>query len=143
MTMAIDLNRGVIATRMPIAKGGMYVYMYVDTPGEYLNEHGHKVSEGLAREVGFDVARWAKERVKRERMLEARKSIEAELEMLSEDTEKVVKEVNGFKIIELVSGSANVLDQSGALMNFQPIPMEDAEVLLKALTEISAPAKGA
>ena len=135
MAMKINLDRGVVVSRQKVEQGGVYVYMYMDEPGIYLNEHGHKVSESFAASVGLDVAKYAKERIRRDKMAEYKKQVEAELALVDVETEVVLKEVNGFKLIELPAGRANVKDADGELINTTPIPLYDAEVLLKALTE--------
>lgn len=134
MTSKIDLDRGVVVSRMPLDKGGMYIYMYQDDPGIYVNEHGHRIAESLASEVGFDTKRWQKERIKRDRIAQFKSEVEAELELASVERETVVKEAKGFTIVELPGGRGNVKDPDGNLMNIQPISMADAEALLVALT---------
>jgi hypothetical protein len=134
MSFKIDLDRGVMAMRQPLTKGGVYVYMYLDEPGTYLNEHGHKVSEAFAADVGFNTAHWRKELTKRERLAEAKAKIEAELDMISEEIENTLKEVGGFRIIALANDMAQVKDPDGTVVNHMPIPVADAEVLLAALT---------
>lgn len=141
MTSKIDLDRGVVVSRMPLDKGGMYIYMYQDDPGVYLNEHGHPVSEALAKEVGFDIGRWQRMHLKNERMAEAKKKIEAELELISDEIDNTIMEKNGFLIIGLPGDRAVVKDPDGNVLTAQPVSIPAAEALLEGLTapEKSAP----
>src|SRR5690554_3858011 len=54
----IDLDRGVLIRKHETT--GTTIYMYFDTPGVYLNAHGGKVSEALAKQAGFDVDLYGK-----------------------------------------------------------------------------------
>jgi len=131
--MAIDLDSGVMLKRHT---SGMYVYMYFDNPGVYLNGFGKEVPEAIAEEAGFNTKLYAKEKLKRERMAEAMSAIEMELELAKEQgTEKVLVEGGGYKVIGLGLGTANVLDEDGNQMNAQPIPVEMAKALFKKLTK--------
>ena len=131
MTEAIDVRRGVMIKRHRAS--GMQVYMYFDTPGVYLNPHGGTVSEELAAQAGFDTKQYAKERLRRDRMASAMSAIEAELALSADNAENVIEERDGFKIIELALGNANVVDEDGHLMNPVPIPVAQAKELLKHL----------
>lgn len=134
MASKINLDRGVIVSRMPLTKGGMYIYMYADTPGEYINEHGNRVAESLAKEVGFDTNRWQREHMKIERLAAAKKKIEAELELINDEIDNTLKEKDGFVIIGLPGGKAIIKNPDGDQVTSQPILVPDAEALLEALT---------
>lgn len=141
MTSKIDLDRGVMASRMPLDKGGMYIYMYMDAPGIYLNEHGNKVSESLAKEVGFDINKWHRVQLKNERLAVAKQRIEAELELISDEIDNTLMEKDGFVIIGLPGDKAVVKDPDGNVLTSQPVSIPAAEALLEGLTapEKSAP----
>jgi len=74
-TQASPINRdlGVIEA---ITHAGR-VIMYVDRPGEYLDEHGRPVSDQQARMAGFDVDADQLKRRKLERMAQAHMKIDA------------------------------------------------------------------
>lgn len=136
MSSKIDLNRGVHCTRDRLT--GMYIYMYIDTPGVYLSEHGTPVSEVLAKAAGFDTAKYAKERLRRERSAEFNSKLAAELDMLEhEDDEKVVYTVGGWKVIEVGAGFASVKDPDGNRVTAAPIPVEAAKGLLDKIVPSS------
>lgn len=131
----IDFDRGVQIQRQNLDNGGMYIYMYIDTPGVYLNAHGKEVPEALAREVGFDVDKHRKARIKREKMSEYMNQVEAELEMLSEAGEEVVlHELGGYKVVQINEDSANVFTTEGDKLNSVALPISKAVALLEKLT---------
>lgn len=134
--MEIDLNRGVRSRRDP--RTGVEVYMYKDTPGEYLTAHGTPVSEEFARKVGFPVEDLGKQKRKRELMEQARVRIEHELEQAAQEPENVLEERNGFKVIGVGSaGSALFRDPEGN--NLTPHPV-NRDMAFKLLDEMAGPA---
>lgn len=133
--MEIDLNRGVTIRRD--VQTGMEVFMYKDTPGEYLTAHGKPVPEELARRVGFPVEDLGKERRKRELMEEARIRIEREVELASSLPEDVLEERNGFQVIGIGGGNAFFRDPEGNNLTPRPIPRDMA---FKLLDEMAGPA---
>ncbi len=87
MTDGIDVNRGVRIKRHPSM--GL-VYMYIDTPGVFLNTFGKEVPDKIASQAHFDVETLGKERIKRERMAEAMTAIEIELELAITADEEII-----------------------------------------------------
>lgn len=73
---AVDLDRGVCQRRHP---DGMLIGYYKDSPGVYFDERGEPVSEAVAAAAGHDVRSAKIERVKRQKLDEARRQIEAEV----------------------------------------------------------------
>ena len=125
----INYDRGVIISQHK--SSGMDVYMYVDTPGVYLNAFGTPIDEQLAKEAGFDVVKYGKDRVKRERMAAAMGAIEHELEIANEEgNKKTVKEQNGFKVIDIGLGRHYVEDPDGNRLTATPLPLEQSVLLL-------------
>lgn len=129
--LKIDFDRGVIFSQHPSM--AVWVYMYVDSPGHYLNAFGNPVPEQLAKEAGFDVEKHAKERKRRERMQEAKDAIDAELAEINEENAVVVKEKGGFKVVDIGLGRHNVLDPDGNRLNPVPLSLDLAEKLVDRL----------
>lgn len=127
----ISYKRGVFIKTEALS--GIDVFMYVDTPGVYLNAYGTEVSEELAKQAGFDVEKYGKEKLKRERMAAAMTAIEQELQLADEQEHKVVAEKGGFKVKDLGLGRAIVEDPDGNKLVPTPIPVEQAKLLLKKL----------
>ena len=125
--MIIDYNRGVTKR---IHTSGVEIYMYKDTPGEYLNARGDPVSEELAASAGFPVEELKKAKLKRERMKTAMDTIEAEIGA-AETTEVVEAERNGYKMVNIGFGRYHVRDPDNNNLTPTPVPKEVAELLLK------------
>lgn len=127
----IDYDRGVMFSQHPTT--GMNIYMYMDTPGVYLNVFENPVHESLAKEAGFDVEKYARARIRQERMAQAKNAIEAELAGVDPDEVKEVKSIGGFKIMDIGLGRHNVLDPDGNTLNSIPLTLEVAEKLAERL----------
>lgn len=130
----IDLNRGVMIQKHGAT--GMDVFMYIDTPGVYLNAHGNPVPEEVAAAAGFDVDGLARERRRRERMSEAQRLIDAE-EGVEAGSRPTLFEVDGYKIVDMNLGRANVVDPDGNVLNARPIPLETAKSLVSSMTRVA------
>lgn len=131
MDNKIDYDRGVIIRTEP--KTGVDVYMYRDSPGVWLNAYGTPVTEELAKMAGFDVERYSKERIKRERMATAMAAIEQE--MASAAVKKaVVMERGGFSVIDIGLGRFHVEDPDGNQLTSTFLPKETAIMLLDQLS---------
>lgn len=128
----IDYDRGVSFQLHP--KTGMNIYMYKDAPGHYINAFGSPVSDALAREAGFDIERFGKEKIKRERMAIAMGAIERELEAQGDAKPEPVYEKAGFKVYDIGLGRHNVVDPDGNQLNASPLSREIADVLIRELT---------
>lgn len=129
----IDFDRGVIFATHP--QLGLSVYMYVDAPGKYINAFGKEISETLAKEAGFEVERYAKDRRRREMLAKAAQAIDSELESVEEPKAAVVLEKEGFKVLDIGYGRFNVNDPDGNMLNATPLSQELAEKLVERLTE--------
>lgn len=137
MPNIIDLNRGVEIHRHRAS--GMYVYMYIDTPGVYLNHFGKPVDEALAEQAGYEVVRLGKEKLKRERMASAMSAIERELALAdSAVAEVILEERGGYKVVQLALGNANIFDDEGNKLNSKPIPEQEARLLLTHMVPVDA-----
>lgn len=111
----------------------MKLFMYFDQPGVYLNIHGKPVPETVAVKAGFDVKKWAKQKLKNDRMEKFREQVERELEAEDGDDEietKTIYEVEGFKVIGRALGLADAYDADGEKLNDKPISVEEAKLLV-------------
>lgn len=66
----------------------MDVFMYKDDPGVYLNAFGKPVPESIAEKAGFDIARYSKQRIRKQRLAAASAAVNAELDLDEEDFRK-------------------------------------------------------
>lgn len=114
MANNIDLNRGV---ERRTHQSGTAVFMYLDTPGVYLNAFGTEVAESMAGEAGFPIEKYRKERLKQERLQAAKSAIEAEFATMGGGVREVSKERNGFLLVHLGSGRYNIEDPDGNVLN--------------------------
>lgn len=133
MPQAIDVNRGVMVKRDTAS--GMYIYMYIDTPGVYYNGLGREVPEALAASVGYDTATFAREKRKRQMMTEAMGAIEAELELAqSAKTEDILREQGGYKVIGVGTNMAHIAEaETGERITTTPVPVELAMATMDKL----------
>ncbi len=142
--MEIDLNRGVTVKLDPTT--GARVYMYKDTPGVFLNSHGHTVADTLAARCGFLIKELKKLRDKREAMSRAAAEIEAEFESEKATSgtgqEKVIKESeDGYKIVQYAFGRCWVFGPDGDKMHDKPLTKQEAMHLFKVIRETPAEAE--
>lgn len=130
----IDVNRGVEIRKERAS--GIKVYMYINEPGVYLNEHGKPMTEEFAERAGFEVGTHAKQKLKRERMAEFMSKLEIELELAnSTEEEKILVQRGGFKVVAKPLGHADVVEiETGDRMNPDaPLNEQEAMMLLEAL----------
>ena len=131
MSDGIDVNRGVMIQKHDSM--GL-VYMYIDTPGVYMNAFGKEVPEAVAKGAHFDIETLGKERIKRERMAEAMTAIEIELELaVTADEETILWERGGYRVVKLALGNAYVYDDENNKLTPIAIPQEEAKLLLDHL----------
>ncbi len=131
MPEGIDVNRGVMIQKHDSM--GL-VYMYIDTPGVYLNAFGKEVPEAVAKGAAFDTETLGKERVKRERMAEAMTAIEIELELaVTAEEETILWERGGYRVVKLSHGKAYLFDDENNKLTPIAIPQEEAKLLLDHL----------
>ena len=131
MSDGIDVNRGVMIKKHPSM--GL-VYMYMDTPGVYLNAFGKEIPDTVAAQAAYDVETLGKERLKRERMAEAMTAIEIELDLaVTADEETVLWERGGYRVVKLALGNAYVFDDENNKLTPIAIPEAEAKLLLDHL----------
>lgn len=131
---SIDLDRPFLMRK---AVGmNMKIFMYFDEPGVYVNVHGKPVPVELANKAGFDTKKWAKAKLKNDKIAEFRAKVEQELDMEPEDDEEVIlAEKSGFKIVQRPLGLADVYDADGEKLNDKSITVAEAELLLDLMTD--------
>jgi hypothetical protein len=122
----IDYDRGVMKSVQPST--GVEVYMYLDEPGVYRNAFGDVITEKLAQEAGFDVEKFRKARIRRERMADAKRAIEEELDHSDVQT-KVVKQRNGYALVSMGFGRYNIEDPDGQPLTDKPLTKQEAEAV--------------
>lgn len=125
----IDYNRGVVKNVHP---SGVAVYMYVDTPGVFINAFGTEVTVELAKSSGFDTDPLLRKRAYNERVNEAMANIEAEMTS-GEARREPVMERDGFKVLDIGLGRHDIEDPDGNKLNTLPMPLEQAELLFNQL----------
>jgi hypothetical protein len=126
---AIDLNRGVITSRHRALD--LYIHMYADDPGVYLDDHGNPIPSALAEEVGFDVKKFAKLKKKRDSLREFEAQMNDQLEL---EADEVLAEGEGYKVVSVSEDAANVYDDDGNRLNNNVLPKQAAMLLFNKLT---------
>lgn len=148
--MTIDVDRGVSIRQIvafdkvnnlkfqPDPKfGGLTVYMYLDTPGVYLDVHERAIPEALAEMAGFDVKTLAKQRHKREALAAFDAKLKAEMEIDVEE-EEILAQMGDWKVIALPLERAKVVDiVTGEAVTAVPMPKADALILLASLVGVA------
>lgn len=131
MAFKIDLDRGV-HQRIDLGTG-MDIYMYVDTPGVYLTLHGTEVDVELARRAGFPVEEQLKKRRVQQALVAAQDRVLAELQVADQSVKVVVKEADGFKIIDIGYDRYQVLSPDDDVLTPSPLNLRSAVILLGQL----------
>jgi len=132
MPKAIDYNRGV--HKQADNTSGVEVYMYVDDPGVFLNAFGNPVTDAVAKSAGYDVERLKKLRLKKQRLADAARLIEQELDVPEGAVRKVDGEKAGFKVLDIGLDRYHVEDPDGNQLTPHPVPKAVAYTLLEQLT---------
>ncbi len=141
----VDVNRGVHIrfTRGGEFPDGMAVYMYVDRPGVFYNDHAKQVPAEVASAAGFNVAPLLRARKKFEAMAKAQQEIEAQFR---EDSgiREVIREEDDYLLVHIGSERYNVEFADGSPLTPQPMTKEVAERTFRAMLgkeEEAKPAK--
>lgn len=129
MGFNIDYDRGILKRTHG---SGLDIYMYIDSPGHYLNSHGTEVSPELAKQSGFDTENLGRKRILNERLASANEQIRAELDAAANER-KIEQEVDGFKLIDLGLGNYMVAGPDDMNLLPRPIPKQQAQMLFKEL----------
>lgn len=135
MVFSIDYDRGIHKRTHP---AGLDVYMYIDTPGRYLNFHGAEVSAEIAKGAGFDTEDLGKKRMLQERLAAANDKIRQELDAAASER-RVIKEVGGYKLIDVGLGNYMLAGPDDVNMLPRPIPKQQALLLFNELVPKGGP----
>ena len=135
----VDVDRGV---HFRVSALGMAIYMYVDTPGVFFNEHNRPVTPDFVIESG-----WPEEEVNRflkmKRRNDARRKAmqEIDLEFASGGTREIICEEDGYRIVHSGNDMYNLEFEDGSIMNANgPIPLDIATRTFNKLLGRSADA---
>lgn len=136
----VDVNRGC---HIRIHKAtGMAIYMYIEMPGVFLNDHARPVPPELAAEAGFDVDKLLRDRRKREALLKATQAVEAEYSTVAK--RDIVAEHGEYRVIALSDDLFMVEFEDGSPLS-KPVPETIAMSTFRMLAGIeeTAPEKPA
>lgn len=133
----IDYDRGVLIMTHP--QTGIDVFMYLDEPGVYLTAHAHPIAEQLAKEAGYDVEKYAKEKVRNERRAHANALIDKELDSETDVVEKVVEQKGSFTLVSIGLGRHHLKDGEGNQITAHALTEEQGKKLLDAMVLSEAP----
>jgi hypothetical protein len=115
------------------------VVMIKSSPGVYYDKRGNRVSEEIARKAGIPVEKYARERIKAERLDAAKRAIEADLATIEAPARQVLAERGGFELIDIGLGRAMLVAPDGLPLTEAPLTVEQGQKLLEKL----APAEDA
>lgn len=131
MAALIDVNRGVMIKKHP---AGFMVYMYLDKPGVFLNAFAKPVSDLVAKQAGYDTDALGRQRIRMERMTQAQKAIDAEMELAEADGDETVLFRRGeYKAVQMPLGRVKIYDEDNNAITPMPIPTEEGKKLLEYL----------
>lgn len=128
---AIDYDRGVLIMTHPDT--GIDVFMYIDQPGVYLTAHGHPIADKIAKESGYDVEKFAREKLRNERRAKAHDLIDKELESETDVVEKEVEKKGGFTLVSIGLGRHHLKDAEGQQITAHALTLEQGKKLLAAM----------
>lgn len=126
----IDWNAGV--TSKLHGKTGIWINMYKNEPGIFYDMRGGLVSDTLARECGFDVAKLKREADRKGKVSDAMQSIEAEFS--DADEREVLFAKGDYKVIAAAKGFADIFDVEGNMMNNVKMKRSEALRVAEELT---------
>lgn len=124
----IDMNRGVMYCTHPSAVT-FRIFMYLDTPGEYLDGHGRPVPERLASEAGFPVERFRKQRLINSEKKKFEETLRNTLNM--QETREVHREEAGLTLIHYPETGVAYIEREGERLYDTPIPLATAAILFE------------
>lgn len=120
---------------------GMEVFMRKSEPGVFLNAHGDEVAVQIAQEAGFNTEVLLHEKERRAKVSQA----EAEINKLyaGAGAEKVVKDRNGYSLVDIGFDRFVVRDPEGRAVNTNPVSGAVAEKLFDQLVPAKVEAASA
>src|SRR5690606_11464297 len=98
-------------------------------------ELGGIVPDSIAAAAGIDVERYAKEKLRRERMAQMSSMLDAELAIVPEGVHDVIATAGDMKLLRLAHGHAKIVDADGAALTDKPISEQMASALLEELAK--------
>lgn len=134
----IDYDRGVLIKTEPLT--GVDVFMYIDSPGEYLNAHALSVPASLARAAGYDIDGDAKKKLIIDRMRAAKNAIESEVNGVIADEEKeIIKLDGGYSLLGIGLGRYLLRDPDENILTQTALSREAAEKVASVLAQSEKP----
>lgn len=106
---------------------GARIFMYIDAPGEYLDQHARPVPEAMAKEAGFQVDRYRKQRIFNKERAKFEDALKAQLQV--SDQVEVYKEEGDLKILHYPETGVAYIEREGVRLNDTPIPLSTAVIL--------------
>lgn len=105
----VDIDRR--PTQIRYTPDGMAVYMYLDDPGVYYNDHARRIPMELAAEAGYEIAK--NERL--HKMIEARRKVMGDLEaqFQIENAHKVIADRGDYQVIQIAPDYCNIVFKDG------------------------------
>lgn len=128
-TGKVDVDRGAMCC---IHRSGMTVWMYLDDPGVYFDDHLALVPDAVAKEAGFNVERNRKLRIRNEELKRVRAVMDEKLQI--DSTTQIMAESGRYRLEQYENGMARVVTDDGPLFS-TPMTFSIAEALFKSLTE--------
>jgi hypothetical protein len=134
----IDYDRGVIIKTHQTT--GIDVFMYVDSPGEYLNAHGNAIAPAFAKQAGYDTDADSKQKLIRDRMKAAKDAIEREVNGVDPtEPQEIIKLDGGYSLLGIGLGRYLLRDPDDNVLTSTPLSKEHAEQVAKVLVNAEAP----
>jgi hypothetical protein len=109
--MALDLNRGVKTRFHP---NGMKVSMYLDDPGTYLDDLGKPFPDELAKQAGFDLDKWRKEKLKLQKLAAFKKQLDQEYASAEEQLATELSRNGGHDVRAIGGGQYALFGKDGS-----------------------------
>lgn len=121
----LDMNRPLMYCTHKAS--GARVFMYLDDPGLYLDQHGRPFPEEAAKEAGFQVERYRKQRIMQKERAKFEEAMKAELK-ISDDVETYL-EKGSLRIQHYPETGMAFLERDGERLYATPIPLSTAVTL--------------
>lgn len=126
----VNIDRGA---HIRITPEGMAIYMLVEAPGVFLNDHNRPVPPEVARRAGFPVDKLLRMRAKNEAMAKAQKQIEADFDSLINERH-VIDERGDYRLVRHAEESWLVeWAEDGSAMHRGYLPEGKAKELFDSL----------
>lgn len=134
---AIDYDRGVLIRTEPLS--GVDVFMYVDSPGIYLNAHGNTIPPNFAAKAGYDIDADAKKKLIMDRMRLAKEAIEKDVNGVDPSTQEVKQLDGGYSLLGIGLGRWLLRDPEQNVLTQTAMTEEQATQIANMLVQAEAP----